>query len=81
MKIEQVTLQNFRSFGPQPQTIRLGERTVLIGANGSGKSNVMMALVRMFGATSPDRMLEPGDVHVPHGKRLEDLGPTMISIE
>ncbi|WP_437801292.1 ATP-dependent nuclease [Sorangium sp. So ce693] len=81
MKIEQVTLQNFRSFGPQPETIRLGGRTSLIGANGSGKSSTMMALVRMFGATSPERTLEPGDVHVPHGKRLEDLGPTTISIE
>jgi putative ATP-dependent endonuclease of the OLD family len=81
MKIEQITLRNFRSFGPDPEVVRLSDGTTLIGANGSGKSNALMALVRMFGVTPQERTLEPGDVHVPHGKRLEDLGPVTVTIE
>ena len=81
MKIEQLTLQNFRSFGALPATLHLRDRTALIGANGSGKSNALMALVRMFGPTSQERALEAADVHVPQGKRLEELGPVTIVVE
>jgi hypothetical protein len=40
-----------------------------------------MALVRMFGTTPQERTLEAGDVHVPHGKRLDELGPVSVAIE
>jgi predicted ATPase len=39
-----LTLTNFLSFGPGPQTIELAPLNVLVGANGSGKSNVVEAL-------------------------------------
>ncbi len=50
MKIEQVTLQNFRSFGPEPTTLSLHDGTALIGGNGSGKTN---ALTRSFACSAP----------------------------
>src|SRR5579875_3348521 len=81
MKIEHVTLQNFRSFGSDPVVVHLDGRTALIGGNGSGKTNALMALVRMFGATPQERTLDAGDVHVPQGKRLEELGPVTVAIE
>jgi putative ATP-dependent endonuclease of the OLD family len=81
VKIEQVTLQNFRSFGPEPTTLDLAERTALIGSNGSGKSNAMLALLRVFGSTPQERTLDPSDVHVPHGKRLDELGPVTVGVE
>lgn len=42
MKLSKVSLSGFRSIGPQGQTISLGDVTILLGANGSGKSNFLL---------------------------------------
>jgi putative ATP-dependent endonuclease of the OLD family len=47
MKIKTLRIQNFRSF--EDQTLDLGDYTCLVGANGSGKSNVLHALNVFFG--------------------------------
>lgn len=66
MKIESITLSNFRCFGPGPATIRLGEElTAFVGANGAGKTAVMQALARMFGVAEEQRRLRRADFHVP----------------
>jgi len=44
MKIKSITISGLRSFGPEPVTLELGPRTVLIGPHGAGKSTVIMAL-------------------------------------
>ena len=44
MRIKSVTISGLRSFGPNPVTLELGPRTVLIGPHGAGKSTVLMAL-------------------------------------
>ncbi len=41
MKLEQVDIKGFKSIDSRGQTIPLGEITVLLGANGSGKSNLV----------------------------------------
>ncbi|MBU0607372.1 MAG: AAA family ATPase [Armatimonadetes bacterium] len=41
--IERLKLTNFLSFGPESEAIELGPLNVLIGANGSGKSNFIEA--------------------------------------
>ena len=67
MHIESVTLSNFRSFGPRPETIRLGpEVTALIGANGSGKSAFIGALRKVFG--DDEHPLTRGDFHFEPGE-------------
>jgi len=43
MKINRITLENFRNY--QAATMDLGERTLLLGANGSGKSTVPDAIL------------------------------------
>lgn len=43
MFIHELTLRNFLSFGPDTGTLKLGKLNVLIGANGSGKSNFLEA--------------------------------------
>lgn len=66
MRIENVTLTNFQSFGPDPVTIDLSqEMTAFIGANGSGKTTVLQALSRMFGITGEQRRVRLRDFHVP----------------
>lgn len=42
--LTELTVRNFKSFGDDPQTLPLARVTLLIGANGSGKSNVLDAL-------------------------------------
>jgi predicted ATP-dependent endonuclease of OLD family len=52
MKVEKVTLQNFRCFGPQGTKITLKSAvTAFVGANGSGKTAAFQGLSRLFGVT------------------------------
>jgi predicted ATP-dependent endonuclease of OLD family len=44
MRIKSISISGLRSFGPEPVTLELGPRTVLIGPHGAGKSTVIMAL-------------------------------------
>ncbi|MEY3442245.1 MAG: hypothetical protein RLZZ519_526 [Bacteroidota bacterium] len=41
MKLKEITIQGFKSFDQEGATIRFGDVTVLLGANGVGKSNVV----------------------------------------
>jgi len=43
LPIEQITLENFLSYGPGPYTFDLRSLNVLIGPNGSGKTNLIEA--------------------------------------
>jgi putative ATP-dependent endonuclease of OLD family len=64
--IEWVTLTNFRCFGPEPVSIELDPAlTVMVGANGTGKSATFVALSRLFGVTQDERRVRPDDFHVP----------------
>ena len=74
MKIKSLTLQNFRSFGPNPTTIDLDDLTGFVGTNSCGKSTVLQALSRVFGVSSSDRILRQGDFHVPRDKGPNELG-------
>ncbi len=66
MKVERVTLKNFRCFGPQGTKIRLQSAvTAFVGANGSGKTAAFQALSRLFGVTPAHRAVRRRDFHVP----------------
>ena len=43
MHFKSITLRNFLSFGPEAEEIPLGKLNVLVGINGSGKSNLLEA--------------------------------------
>ncbi len=81
MKVERLLIQNFRSFGPELTTLRLRDVTAFIGANGSGKTNALLALVRLFGLTKQERDLDPSDFHVPSGTMLDDEASRSLVIE
>ena len=57
MLIEQLTLTNLLSFGPQAQTITFQPLSVFIGPNGSGKSNLLEAIDLLRNA--PDQLTKP----------------------
>lgn len=66
MHIERVVLQNFRSFGPEPEAVYLDATlTALIGGNGAGKTAICVGLQRLFGVTPDQRQVRVSDFHVP----------------
>jgi len=77
MKIKSVRIQNFRSI--KEQTVELDDYTCFVGANGSGKSNVLHALNVFFGESDipglDTRVLKEEDFH---GKNTSE--PVEITI-
>ncbi|MBP5972258.1 AAA family ATPase [Brasilonema sp. CT11] len=65
MKIESITLKGFRCFGNTPTTVKLSRGiTAFVGANGSGKTALLEALVRVFGITNKQRTISRNDFYV-----------------
>ena len=81
MKIAQLTLKNFRSFGAEAVSIDFDDLTGLIGANGAGKSAVLLALARLFGISPGDRHLRREDFHVPHEADPAEIDKIELVIE
>lgn len=63
MKLVRLRLCNFQSFGPVPTTVEVRNVTFVLGPNGSGKTSLMVALCRLFGADRSLRRLRKGDFH------------------
>ena len=82
MIVERITVNNFKCFGPEGHTIELDEHlTVLIGANGSGKTALMQALLRMFGITPDQRRIRRQDFFVPNTDAEATDAQRTLSIE
>lgn len=55
--IHSITLKNFLSYGPSSKPVELGQLNLIIGPNGTGKSNLLEALELLRSA--PDQFLKP----------------------
>lgn len=80
MKITEMEIKGFKSFDNVGQTININSFTSLIGGNGTGKTAVLLALTRMFGVKSSDRIVQVDDFYVPPGDEIEDQNEREISI-
>ena len=81
MKIEKISLVNFRCFGSKPTEISLESGvTAFVGGNGSGKTAAFQALSRLFGITPTQRAVRREDFHVPRDQPQLQPGAT-LSIE
>lgn len=79
MKIEKVSIRNFRCFGSERTELNLQEHvTAFVGGNGSGKTAFFQALARLFGVTRPERTVTKSDFHIAHDE--EEL-PDSRSLE
>lgn len=64
MKLTQIRLSNFQSFGPEATLIGMAAMTFLLGPNGTGKTAVLQALTRLFGIDPGLRRIRKSDFHV-----------------
>ncbi|MDN4053151.1 AAA family ATPase [Massilia sp. YIM B02763] len=65
MHIDSITITGFRCFGNVPVIISLSQGiTGIVGPNGSGKTAVLQALMRLFGVTRSQRTVTASDFHV-----------------
>lgn len=79
MKIETISIRNFRCFGPEWTEVSLQKQvTAFVGGNGSGKTTLFQALSRLFGVMRTDRTVTKKDFHIaqdeeelPDGRCLE----------
>ena len=55
--------------------------TALVGANGSGKTAILMALTRLFGPTQSLRTIQRSDFHLPPGVAAHDRSQAELTIE
>lgn len=81
MKIESLSIQNFRCFGPDRTKINLDSVvTAFVGGNGSGKTAVFQALSRLFGMTTGQRTVRRRDFHLPADQQELQTGAS-LSVE
>jgi putative ATP-dependent endonuclease of OLD family len=79
MYIEELSLANFRCFGPAGATIDLTPGlTAFVGVNGAGKTAVLQALQRLFGITGEQRRLRRQDFHVPTAEPAAPAQRTLV---
>lgn len=64
MKIVDLRIAGFQSFGPEPTTIELDDLSFLVGPNGAGKTAVLQSLVRLFGSNASTRAISTTDFHI-----------------
>ena len=81
MIIKEIILKNFRCFGPDEETIQFDDLTTIIGANSSGKTAILGALLKLFGRNGNERNLKRSDFHVPLGKKPEEIDENILYIE
>jgi putative ATP-dependent endonuclease of OLD family len=74
MRLAKLSLEGFRCFSTKT-TIDFDDLTTFVGTNATGKTAVLLALVRMFGTTQPARTLTKDDFH-----RNETNGEDQLSL-
>ncbi|KPE52946.1 MULTISPECIES: ATP-dependent nuclease [Chryseobacterium] len=82
MKISNLKIKGFRSFGPEEIKIPVDEKLVgFIGLNSAGKTTALEALRKLFGQSLTDREIFRQDFHIGKDEKLEDITERTLSIE
>ncbi|MED4206194.1 ATP-dependent nuclease [Neobacillus mesonae] len=64
MRVSELRLSNFKSFGEDVQQVKFDKLTAIIGANSTGKTSLITALLRLFGQKNSERNLVKSDFHI-----------------
>jgi len=82
VKLTQLRIRNFQSFGSEPTIIELAAMSILLGPNGTGKTAVLQALARLFGFDPALRRIRRTDFHItPANLAKGELEPLKLWIE
>lgn len=82
MRLETVTLSNFRCFGPAPITMSVAsEITAIVGPNAAGKTALLHALSKLFGVSRAQRTMQRSDFHVGADDDPNDRAPKDLFID
>jgi putative ATP-dependent endonuclease of the OLD family len=81
MYINSLQIKGFRCFNGDGQDVPLNKFTCFVGANASGKTASMLALVRMFGDTQTERTIRSTDFYLRPGEQLSAVNERHLSIE
>ena len=73
MKLVEIRLAGFQSFGSEPTSITFEDLTFFLGPNGAGKTVVLQSLARLFGFEPSMRRVRPADFHVPVAETEQPL--------
>jgi putative ATP-dependent endonuclease of OLD family len=82
MRLTQLRVSNYQSFGERPTIIEFESMTFLLGPNGTGKTAALQALVRLFGIDPSLRRIRRTDFHItPADLAKGGIGPLKLWIE
>lgn len=82
MRLESVTISNFRCFGPDPITLSIAsEITAIVGPNAAGKTALLHALSKLFGVSRAQRTILRTDFHVGTDDDPDDREPKDLFID
>jgi hypothetical protein len=79
--LKKLKLSNFRCFGANETAVYFDKLTTLIGANSTGKTAAMQALVKLFSPTPADREIHRADFHVSPSENPETIETKDLYIE
>lgn len=78
MKIQQLSIKNFKSFGSEATVIPFEDLTSFVGANSSGKSNILRALDLFFNFSS--KRVNSGSFHNRDFNQPIEIGVTFADL-
>jgi putative ATP-dependent endonuclease of the OLD family len=82
VRLESVTLSNFRCFGPVAVTVPLSDDiTAVVGPNAAGKTALLQALAKLFGVSRAQRTVQRSDFHLAAGENPEERKPKALTID
>ena len=82
MRLDSLTISNFRCFGPDPIRMPIAAGiTAIVGPNAAGKTAILHALSKLFGVSRAQRTVQHSDFHLGAEDDPNDRGPKDLFID
>ena len=81
MILEKIKLCNYRCFGATETVIRFDKLTTFIGANSTGKTSALQALIKLFGIAQGEREIHRADFNNSNSENPDEIDGKILYIE
>lgn len=81
MKLQRLIISNFRCFAEEPTVIDFSELIAYVGANSSGKTAAMHAVLKLFGSSQFERTIHRADFFVSPTETPDEIDERKMYIE